>query len=183
MAAAEAAGGGTSASKPSSDPAAAPEADRVSEPAPAAETPAPAIAAASPPATAASEAVPESTAPANPTPAVPPVPVESTPPVALPPAPPTGAPATADGALKDGTYLGWGKSRHGDIQASVVIENGRIAKAVIAQCLTRYTCDIIDHLQKQVVERQTPDVDVVGGATTSSDAFYWAVVSALDRAK
>ena len=28
---------------------------------------------------------------------------------------------------KDGTYFGWGTSRHGDIQAQVVIENGRIA--------------------------------------------------------
>ena len=37
-------------------------------------------------------------------------------------------------------YSGWGTSRHGDIQATVVIEGGRIASAVITQCLTRYSC-------------------------------------------
>ena len=38
-----------------------------------------------------------------------------------PPAPPTPR-------YKDGTYLGWGTSRHGDIQAAVVIEDGRIRR-------------------------------------------------------
>jgi uncharacterized protein with FMN-binding domain len=93
------------------------------------------------------------------------------------------APAERLGPYRDGTYLGWGSSRHGDIQASVVIEQGRIASTAIAQCLTRYTCDVIAHLPRQVVARQTPDVDVVGGATQSSDAFYWAVFDALSRAK
>src|SRR4051812_29456637 len=37
------------------------------------------------------------------------------------------------GEYKDGTYLGWGHCRHGDIQASVVIAGGRIASATIAQ--------------------------------------------------
>ena len=105
-----------------------------------------------------------------------------------PSVPPHAAPIAApalerQGLYKDGTYFGWGTSRHGDIQASVVIENGRIASTAIAQCRTRYTCDVIAHLPEQVTARQTPDVDVVGGATESSDAFYWAVFDALSRAK
>jgi uncharacterized protein with FMN-binding domain len=140
-----------------------------------------------PPAAAAD--LPESTVPAAVVPPAPAPPSEASPAAGAPStasAPAAAgdtAPKAGDGALKDGTYLGWGTSRHGDIQASVVIENGRIAKASIAQCLTRYSCDIIDHLQKQIVDRQTPDVDVVGGATVSCDAFYWAVVSALKKAK
>ncbi len=85
--------------------------------------------------------------------------------------------------LKDGTYYGWGSSRHGDIQASVVIEGGRITSATIAQCLTRYSCSWISRLPPQVVQRQSPEVDYVSGATQSTNAFYYAVVDALAKAK
>jgi uncharacterized protein with FMN-binding domain len=122
---------------------------------------------------------------AEPTPApalVPPVPsaeptiapetkrVEPPPPPALP-------------ALKDGSYSGWGTSRHGDIQATVVIEGGRIVSAAITQCLTRYPCSWIAQLPGQVVSRQSPECDFVSGATQSTNAFYYAVVEALAKAK
>lgn len=84
---------------------------------------------------------------------------------------------------KDGTYLGWGYSRHGDIQAAVVIEAGRIASATIAQCRTRYPCSVIDALPPQVAVRQSPEIDYVTGATQSTDAFYYAVVEALSKAR
>ncbi len=84
---------------------------------------------------------------------------------------------------KDGTYFGWGTSRHGDIQAQVVIEGGRIASATIAQCLTRYSCSVIAKLPPQVAERQSPETDYVSGATQSTNAFYYAVVEALSKAK
>lgn len=111
--------------------------------------------------------------------AEPPAPVVEQTPVA-PTAPP---PAPAAPKYKDGTYLGWGTSRHGDIQASVVIADGRIASATIAQCLTRYSCSVIAKLPPQVAERQSPEVDYVSGATQSTDAFYYAVVDALSKAK
>lgn len=84
---------------------------------------------------------------------------------------------------KDGTYTGWGYSRHGNIEAQVVIANGRIASATISQCRTRYSCSVIDRLPPQVVERQNPEVDYVSGATQSADAFYGAVIEALGKAK
>jgi len=84
---------------------------------------------------------------------------------------------------KDGTYYGWGTSRHGDIQAAVVIQGGRIANAMISQCLTRYSCSWIAALPPQVIGRQSPEVDYVSGATQSTNAFYYAVLEALNRAK
>jgi len=84
---------------------------------------------------------------------------------------------------KDGTYLGWGTSRHGNIQAEVVIERGRIASATIAQCRTRYSCSVIEKLPPEVAIRQSPDVDYVSGATQSANAFYFGVVDALSKAK
>jgi uncharacterized protein with FMN-binding domain len=83
---------------------------------------------------------------------------------------------------KDGRYLGWGTSRHGDIQAFVEIKKGKIVSTGIAQCRTRYSCTVIVHLPGQVVDRQSAAVDLVSGATESSDAFSDAVSEALMNA-
>jgi len=85
--------------------------------------------------------------------------------------------------LKDGMYSGWGTSRHGDIEASVEIQDGRIVSATITQCLTRYSCSWIAALPGQVVSRQSAEVDFVSGATQSTNAFYYAVLEALSKAK
>lgn len=102
---------------------------------------------------------------------------------AAPAAPAPVAPAPAAPAWKDGTYYGWGTSRHGNIQAAVVIEGGRIASATIAQCWTRYSCSVISNLPPQVAQRQSPETDYVSGATQSVNAFYYGVVEALKQAK
>jgi hypothetical protein len=57
-----------------------------------------------------------------------------------PPDTTTVQPDTARIAYRDGKYIGYGTSRHGDIEAAVEIKNGRIAAAYITQCLTRYSC-------------------------------------------
>lgn len=84
---------------------------------------------------------------------------------------------------KDGMYIGWGSCRHGDIGVAVIIKDGRIASAQITQCLTRYDCGIIGKLPNQVVARQSPEVDYVSGATQSTNAYYYAVVEALGKAR
>jgi len=121
-----------------------------------------------------------------------PAPVEAPPPppaavevkleASAPPPPPAPSAPPAP-AWKDGTYTGWGYSRHGNIEAQVVVEAGRIASAVISQCRTRYSCSVIERLPPQVAQRQSPNVDYVTGATQSADAFYGAVVEALAKAK
>jgi uncharacterized protein with FMN-binding domain len=116
--------------------------------------------------------------------AAPPVPAPIPSPTIAPPALPSApAPAPTKPVWKDGTYTGWGYSRHGNIEAAVVIEGGRILSANISQCRTRYSCSVIDRLIPQVAQRQSPDVDYVSGATQSADAFYGAVVEALNKAK
>jgi uncharacterized protein with FMN-binding domain len=84
---------------------------------------------------------------------------------------------------KDGTYLGYGTSRHGDIQAKVVIERDRIVSVSIAKCLTQYPCDWIAPLPPQVVARQSAETDYVSGATQSTNALYYAVLEALSIAQ
>jgi uncharacterized protein with FMN-binding domain len=83
---------------------------------------------------------------------------------------------------RDGTYTGLGDSPHGDIEARVVIRDGRIVEAGIATCGTRYPCSVIDPLIHQPVERQSPAVDYMSHATESSDAYYDALVAALNDA-
>jgi uncharacterized protein with FMN-binding domain len=120
---------------------------------------------------------------------------------ALPPAAqrtdtvPTPAPVTAAAVVaptqdtvqvkgwKDGSYTGWGGSRHGDIQATVEIKDGKISATWISICATQYSCSWLDALPGQVVARQSPEVDFVSGATQSTNAFYYAVVQALRKAK
>ncbi len=107
---------------------------------------------------------------------VPAAPVTVAPPAPAPPAP-------AQAKWKDGSYTGWGYCRHGDIQATVVIEGGRITTATITTCLTRYSCSVIENLPPQVAQRQSEAVDSVSGATQSADAFSDAVYDALQKAK
>jgi uncharacterized protein with FMN-binding domain len=144
-----------------------------------------------PESTAATAAAPVSAAPHDSLPSTPAAPAFAPPPVierqADPPTPAKladAAPAPPPAAhWKDGTYTGWGYSRHGNIEAQVVIESGRIASATISQCRTRYSCSVIDRLPPEVAQRQSPEVDWVSGATQSADAFYGAVVEALGKAK
>ncbi|MEO8315610.1 MAG: hypothetical protein ABI645_12560 [Pseudomonadota bacterium] len=96
---------------------------------------------------------------------------------------PEPAPALAlAGKWRDGSYTGWGTSRHGDIKARVVIKNGRIVESSIDSCETAYPCDVIEHIVNQPVARQSAEVDRVSRATESADAYYFAVASALDDA-
>jgi uncharacterized protein with FMN-binding domain len=130
---------------------------------------------------------PQAAIPHDSTPA--PAPVKTTTAVDVPAAPKP-APAPADTAQsekeivrKDGTYSGWGTSRHGDIQATIQIKDGKIVFAAISECLTQYSCSWIAALPPQVLARQSADVDIVSGATQSTNAFYYAVLQALNKAK
>ena len=62
------------------------------------------------------------------------------------------------------------------------MEGGKIMSAVISECATRYSCDVIEKLPPQVPVKQSENVDNVSGATQSANAFSYAVFYALSRA-
>lgn len=96
---------------------------------------------------------------------------------------PAGAGSNAtSSALKDGSYTGMGSSRHGSIQATVVVNGGKIVSANVTGCGTRYPCSKVTPLVSQVVSRQSAPVNYVSGATDSSMAYIQAVRSALVQA-
>ena len=175
---------GSSAATTVAKPAAATSVAPV-ETAPPTVASAPVSLAVTPPVVAAPVAAPSAPAPVQTAPVPVSTPAPVAPPAAAPAAPPA-APAAKPAVkttYKDGVYLGRGTSRHGDIEAMVEIQGGRITNAVISQCLTRYSCSWIAVLVPQVVVRQSAEVDYVSGATVSSDAFYYAVTQALAQAK
>lgn len=105
-----------------------------------------------------------------------------------PPTPTTAPPATATSpattaAFRDGTYVGTGTSRHGSIEATVVVQGGRIVSADVTGCGTRYPCSAVAPLTSEVVSRQSASIDFVSGATDSSMAYRMAVATALAQAR
>jgi uncharacterized protein with FMN-binding domain len=85
-------------------------------------------------------------------------------------------------AYADGTYSGTGTSRFGNVNVSVNIAGGQISNVQITSVTTSYPASRIASLPGQVVRNQTASVNVVSGATYSSQAFKQAVQQALAQA-
>jgi uncharacterized protein with FMN-binding domain len=92
--------------------------------------------------------------------------------------------ATQPGAtLTDGTYSGVGTSRRGNVQVSLTIQGGRIANVNITGATTEYPTRDISAVPGEVVAHQSPQINIVSGATYSSLAFRGAVQQALQKAQ
>jgi uncharacterized protein with FMN-binding domain len=102
-------------------------------------------------------------------------------PVAQASASPTPAGQTQAG-YKDGTYIGLGTSRHGNIEATVVIQGGKIVSAKVSRCMTRYPCSDVTPLVGEALSIQATPVHHVSGASDSSRAYKMAVSNALSQA-
>lgn len=85
-------------------------------------------------------------------------------------------------SYRDGTYSAWARGYHGRILATVTIRRGRLAAVAITTCRMRYPCSMIKALPEQVVARQDTEVDIVSGATDSTQVFADAVDQALSQA-
>ncbi len=97
---------------------------------------------------------------------------------------PTAAPTPtlAPGTYRDGTYVAVGTSRHGDIEATVVVQNGKIISARVTGCDTRYPCSDVAPLVDEVVSIQGSPQHYMSGATDSSKAYTAAIKAALAQA-
>jgi uncharacterized protein with FMN-binding domain len=92
---------------------------------------------------------------------------------------------TSSSALyKDGTYSGSGYDRRGTVYVAVTIAHGKISDVQIANYDMNYSeSNINPVLPQEVVQRQSGNVDVVSGATSSSEDFQAAVQQALAQAQ
>ncbi|QKW21979.1 FMN-binding protein [Kitasatospora sp. NA04385] len=93
----------------------------------------------------------------------------------------------ADGTT--GTFTGSAvDTRYGPVQVEVTVTGGRISKIDVVQYPTRDRRDqeineyAIPVLNREAIAAQSADIDVVSGATYTSDGYTRSLQSALDRA-
>lgn len=91
---------------------------------------------------------------------------------------------TSNQKYLDGTYHGSGTTRIGTVWVAVTIKSGKITNVQITQADTHYPTSYIDPvLPQEVIQRQSANVDLVSGATLSSDDFSTGVQKALQQAQ
>jgi uncharacterized protein with FMN-binding domain len=113
--------------------------------------------------------------------ASPPARIPSTPvPIALP------SPA---GVYKDGIYIGAEVAGfYGNVQVQAVIQRGKIADVQFLKyprdriTSIRINQSAVPNLQHEVIRSQKAQVNIVTGATLTSQAFMYSLQSALDQA-
>jgi uncharacterized protein with FMN-binding domain len=90
--------------------------------------------------------------------------------------------ATSASTYADGTYAATGTSNLGNVTVSVTTSGGKITNVQIAKVTTKFPVSRIASLPSLVIQNQTASVNVVTGATYSSQAFKQAVQQALTQA-
>ena len=90
----------------------------------------------------------------------------------------------ADISYQDGTYEGTGTGFGGEVTARVVIADGRITEVTSPshEGETFWESKNVDSLFEKIIEANSADVDVVSGATKSSNGLKEAVADALSKA-
>lgn len=84
---------------------------------------------------------------------------------------------------KDGTFYGIGSRRIGSVEVAVKLKKDKITAVTITNCTTSYPEAYIDGLPREVLAKQSTNIDLVSGATLSSESFRDAVAQALQKAK
>jgi uncharacterized protein with FMN-binding domain len=103
---------------------------------------------------------------------------------------PTDTPAAASGAYKNGTFTGPEVDAfYGLVQVKVVVQNGKISDVQVPEYPTdRRTSQMINQqavpwLQQEAMQAQNANVDIITGATLTSQAFAQSLQTALDQAQ
>ena len=93
---------------------------------------------------------------------------------------------SSEDQFKDGTYIGSGEGfRGGMTEVSLTITDGKITNVEILsnEDSKRYFDKAADTITKEILSKQSTEVDVVSGATHSSKGIMSAVADALSEAK
>jgi uncharacterized protein with FMN-binding domain len=96
----------------------------------------------------------------------------------------------ASGLYKDGVYTGDRRSAlWGMVQVAAIIREGRLVWVEFLDypqdrdTSVRINAAAVSALQTEAIKAQSAEVDIVSGATLTSQAFYWSLFSALKKAK
>ena len=106
-----------------------------------------------------------------------------------PPAP-TAAPSLASSQYKNGTFLGpQVDAFYGLVQVKVTIQNGKLTNVQFTEYPSdRRTSQQINsiampYLQQEAIQAQNANVDIISGATLTSEGFIQSLQAALSQAK
>ena len=95
-----------------------------------------------------------------------------------------------NGTYKDGTYTGSAADAfYGTIQVQATIQNGKISDVQFLQYPNDRANSVqinqaaMPQLKQEAIQAQSATVDIVSGATDSSQAFMQSLASALTQAK
>jgi len=84
---------------------------------------------------------------------------------------------------KDGTYTGVGQGKSPDLKVAVTIKDDKITNVEIVSNNETKGKEALNTVPKEIVEKQSTDVDVVSGATMTSKGIMEAVNNALSQAE
>ncbi len=103
---------------------------------------------------------------------------------------PSAPTAKAQGLYKDGTYTGpQTDTFYGPVQVQAVVQNGKLARVQFLQypndrrTSVRINQTVMPWLQSEAIQAQNANVDVVTGATLTSEAFIQSLQAALGSAR
>ncbi len=96
----------------------------------------------------------------------------------------------SQGQYKDGTYTGPEVDAfYGLVQVQAIVQNGRISKVQFLdypndrRTSVRINTVAVPYLQSEAVQAQSANVDIISGATLTSEAFAQSLQTALNTAK
>jgi len=117
-------------------------------------------------------------------------PVSKNPTANISPSTTTNTPSTPTSTYKDGTYTGQIEDGfYGNVQVQATIAGGKITNVQFLQYPNEqgHTLEISNQsmpvLTQEAIQTQNANVDIVTGATQTSQAFQESLKSALDKAK
>jgi NosR/NirI family nitrous oxide reductase transcriptional regulator len=84
---------------------------------------------------------------------------------------------------KDGVYTGVGEGKNSNLKVLVKVNNGKISSIKILSANEPNGEEALKIIPKEIIDEQSTDVDVVSGATMTSNGIMMAVDDALSQAE
>jgi len=101
----------------------------------------------------------------------------------------SGSGSSSSDQYKDGTYTGSvADAYYGNVQVSVTISGGKITNVKFLQYPDTHSTSVVinqqamPYLQQEAIQAQSPNVQLISGATFTSQAFVQSMQAALSQA-
>jgi len=90
--------------------------------------------------------------------------------------------SNAQETYNDGTYTGVGRGKSPNLKVAVIVKDSKISSVEIVSNSETKGKEALEVIPKEIIEKQSIEVDVVSGATMTSKGIMMAVNDALNQA-